>query len=150
MMHPKKFLYLGVLSLFLAGCEGTVRNHGFMPFAEDVDALIIGVDTRESVLDQLGSPSTGSVNEDGPIVYVRSRVEHKGYARPAETNRDLLVLSFGPDNVLKNVERVGIEEGQVVSYDPRVTDTITEGQGALAQILGSIGGFNPASVIGSE
>ena len=131
----------------IVACGGQYRNHGYMPLPKDVDALIAGVDTRDGIVEVMGLPSTGGVFTDDALYYVRSRVHHRGYARPNEVNREVLVLSFDDSQVLINVERFGIEKGKLVRLEHRITEAPGGDRGVLEQIIGSIGGFNPASIV---
>ena len=131
----------------LAACGGQYRNHGYMPLAEDVDALIVGVDTRDSIIEVMGVPTTGGVLTEEAMYYVRSRVHHKGYVKPNEIQRDVLVLSFDKNQILRNVERFGIEKGKLIRLEHRVTEAPSGDRSILQQIIGSIGGFNPNSIV---
>lgn len=131
----------------LAACGGQYRNHGYMPLAEDVDALIVGVDTRDSIIEVMGVPTTGGVLTEEAMYYVRSRVHHKGYVKPNEIQRDVLVLSFDKNQILRNVERFGIEKGKLIRLEHRVTEAPGGDRSVLQQIIGSIGGFNPNSIV---
>ena len=118
-----------------------------MPLAEDVDALIVGVDTRDSIIEVMGVPTTGGVLTEEAMYYVRSRVHHKGYVKPNEIQRDVLVLSFDKNQILRNVERFGIEKGKLIRLEHRVTEAPGGDRSILQQIIGSIGGFNPNSIV---
>ena len=131
----------------LAACGGQYRNHGYIPLAEDVDALIVGVDTRDSIIEVMGVPTTGGVLTEEAMYYVRSRVHHKGYVKPNEIQRDVLVLSFDKNQILRNVERFGIEKGKLIRLEHRVTEAPGGDRSILQQIIGSIGGFNPNSIV---
>ena len=148
MKQLSKKLAIAIMLTGLVACGGQYRNHGYMPLPEDVDALIVGVDTRNGILEVMGLPSTGGVLTDDALYYVRSRVHHKGYVRPNEVNRDVLVLSFDERQVLINVERFGIEKGKLVRLEHRITEAPGGDRGVLEQIIGSIGGFNPTSIVG--
>ena len=140
-------LALVLVMATLAACGGQYRNHGYMPLAEDVDALIVGVDTRESIIEVMGVPTTGGVLTEEAMYYVRSRVHHKGYVKPNEIQRDVLVLSFDKNQILRNVERFGIEKGKLIRLEHRVTEAPGGDRSILQQIIGSIGGFNPNSIV---
>lgn len=140
-------LALVLVMATLAACGGQYRNHGYMPLAEDVDALIVGVDTRDSIIEVMGVPTTGGVLTDEAMYYVRSRVHHKGYVKPNEIQRDVLVLSFDKNQILRNVERFGIEKGKLIRLEHRVTEAPGGDRSVLQQIIGSIGGFNPNSIV---
>ena len=140
-------LALVLVMATLAACGGQYRNHGYMPLAEDVDALIVGVDTRDSIIEVMGVPTTGGVLTEEAMYYVRSRVHHKGYVKPNEIQRDVLVLSFDKNQILRNVERFGIEKGKLIRLEHRVTEAPGGNRSVLQQIIGSIGGFNPNSIV---
>jgi outer membrane protein assembly factor BamE (lipoprotein component of BamABCDE complex) len=142
-----KQLALVLVMATLAACGGQYRNHGYMPLAEDVDALIVGVDTRDSIIEVMGVPTTGGVLTVEAMYYVRSRVHHKGYVKPNEIQRDVLVLSFDKNQILRNVERFGIEKGKLIRLEHRVTEAPGGDRSILQQIIGSIGGFNPNSIV---
>ena len=142
-----KKLALVLVMVTLAACGGQYRNHGYMPLAEDVDALIVGVDTRDSIIEVMGVPTTGGVLTEEAMYYVRSRVHHKGYVKPNEIQRDVLVLSFDKNQILRNVERFGIEKGKLIRLEHRVTEAPGGDRSVLQQIIGSIGGFNPNSIV---
>ena len=140
-------LALVLVMATLAACGGQYRNHGYMPLAEDVDALIVGVDKRDSIIEVMGVPTTGGVLTEEAMYYVRSRVHHKGYVKPNEIQRDILVLSFDKNQILRNVERFGIEKGKLIRLEHRVTEAPGGDRSVLQQIIGSIGGFNPNSIV---
>ena len=140
-------LALVLVMATLAACGGQYRNHGYMPLAEDVDALVVGVDTRDSIIEVMGVPTTGGVLTEEAMYYVRSRVHHKGYVKPNEIQRDVLVLSFDKNQILRNVERFGIEKGKLIRLEHRVTEAPGGDRSVLQQIIGSIGGFNPNSIV---
>ena len=136
--------------LTISACAGQYRNHGYMPPQEQIGALIVGVDTRQGILNAVGAPTTSGVDVENAIYYVRSRVHHRGYAKPDEINREVLVLSFGENQVLSNVERFGIEKGRLLVLEHRVTKLPWKERGILQKILASIGGFNAASVLDGQ
>ena len=142
-----KKLALVLVMATLAACGGQYRNHGYMPLAEDVDALIVGVDTRDSIIEVMGVPTTGGVLTEEAMYYVRSRVHHKGYVKPNEIQRDVLVLSFDKNQILRNVERFDMEKGKLIRLEHRVTEAPGGDRSILQQIIGSIGGFNPNSIV---
>ena len=138
------------LMFFLTACGGEYRNHGYMPMKVDVDALVIGVDTREEIVELLGTPSIDGAVTDQAIYYVRSRVQHRGYTRPNEIGREVLVLSFGKNQILRNVERFGIDQGKLVPLEHRVTQTLGGNRNIFQEIIGSIGGFNPSTILSEQ
>lgn len=137
--------------LVIAGaCTPIFRNHGYVPPAEDLAKVQVGVDTRDSVAEAIGAPTASGVVRDSGYYYVATRVRHYGPKRPEIVSRELVAISFDQRGVVSNVERFGLEDGVVLTLERRVTDSGIEGKGFLRQLLGNIGSFNPANVLGSN
>lgn len=126
-------------ALLLAGaCTPIVRNHGYVPPADELAQLQVGVDTREAVAEAVGRPSTSGVTE-GDWYYVASTRRTIGPFAPRETNREVVALTYDAQGRLANVERFGLEDGRVVALSRRVTDTNVRRPGFLRQLLTSVG-----------
>ncbi len=111
-----------LLALGLSACVATFRNHGYIPPEADLAQVEVGVATREDVIALVGRPTTGGVlNEDG-FYYVQSRFRHYGAFEPQEIEREILAITFDEAGLVRNIERFGLEDGQVVTLSRRVTD----------------------------
>ena len=82
------------------------------------------------------SQAKGVLAESG-WYYVRSEFEHAPVRGPQEIDRQVVAISFDDDNIVSNVERFGLERGQVVVLSRRVTDSNIEGVSFLGQLFGS-------------
>ena len=110
----RRFIFAAALSGSLAACAPQFANHGYIPPQEDLDQIVVGVDTRASVEETIGTPATsGVVNESG-FYYVRSRKRTFGAMAPKVIERQVLAVSFDSAGVVSNIERFGLERGQVV------------------------------------
>lgn len=128
----------GILSLSLIACAPIYRNHGYIPEQIELDAIEIGA-TRQEVATAIGRPSASGLLNDVGWFYVQSRWEHKGGRSPVEVDRQVVAISFSDAGTVTNVERFGLERGQVVALSRRVTETNIKGMGFLRQLFGSIG-----------
>lgn len=131
------------VSVTLTACSATYKNHGYIPPQEDLDLLVVGIDTRATVEDSVGSPSSGGILNDGGYYYVRSRVRTFGPRAPKVVERQVLAISFDSAGVVSNIERFGLERGKVVPLTRRVTETAISDKTFLRQLLGNIGRFGP-------
>ena len=141
---------LGVLGLCLAAiaaCSPVYRNHGYVPRDEDLALVSVGVDTRDSVGNKVGRPSSSGVLSGAAWYYVGSRWKHVGLRAPQEIERQVVAVSFDDNDRVENVERFGLEKGQVVALSRRVTDSNITGVGFIRQLLGNIGRFNAADAL---
>jgi outer membrane protein assembly factor BamE (lipoprotein component of BamABCDE complex) len=132
----------------MSACTAQYVNHGYIPPAEDLDQIVVGVDTRSSVEEIIGTPSTAGVVNDSGFYYVRSRRRTIGALAPKVIERQVLAISFDTAGVVTNVERFGLERGQVVPLARRVTTSGVGNSGFLRQLLGNLGRFNPAALAG--
>lgn len=132
----------------LAGCSAQYRNHGYAPIESDLEQVIVGVDTRESVASVVGRPTSAGLLEGGGWYYVESRWRQFAWKAPVEIDREVVAISFDRDGVVENVERFGLEEGNVVVLSRRVTDTNIKGVSFLRQLFGNFGNFAADQFLG--
>lgn len=130
----------------IGACTPLYRNHGYVPPEEDLQSLVVGVDTRASVDDLIGAPSASGLLSGGDYYYVRSRVREYGAFRPEVIERQVLAISFNEDETIANIERFSLADGNIVPLTRRVTDSSVVGNGFLRQLLGNIGNINPGGI----
>jgi outer membrane protein assembly factor BamE (lipoprotein component of BamABCDE complex) len=146
--HPAILAML--LAATLASCTRSYRNHGYAPSESELAQLELGVDTQESVVAKVGRPNLGGVVREDAFFYVQSRFSMYGFRGPQEISREVLVLSFGADGTLRNVERFGLEDGRVVALSRRTTEGVFEDNTFIRQILGNVGQVDAGALLGEE
>lgn len=127
----------------LTACGGIYRDHGYFPPPEDLDQIVVGIDTRDSVEETLGSAASGSVIGDDAMYFVRSRIRTVAMLEPEVVERRVLAISFDEAGVVTNLETFGLERGQVVPLTRRVTSSGVRDTTFLRQLLGNIGRITP-------
>ena len=141
---------LGLALAFVLGlvaCGDTVRSHGFVPTDDQLEAVVVGRDTRTTVDTILGNPGSTGVMADDGWFYVRSTFEDGTYRALREVDREVVAVSFDEAGVVTNIERFGLEDGNVVLLSRRVTDDNTAGVGFLRQLFGNLGRIDPAQFL---
>lgn len=138
---------LGVALSALVACTAVYRNHGYVPTEEDLAAIQVGVDTRDTVAESVGSPGASGVLQESGYYYVATRMRHYGARAPQVVSRELVAISFDQRGIVRNIERYGLEDGQVIPLSTRVTSSSVEDKSFLRQLLGNLGRFNPGSVL---
>ena len=138
---------LALALVLTAACTPIYSNHGYIPEETDLAALKIGVDTRDSVAAFFGRPSAEGVLGDTEWFYVESRWKTSGARAPQETDRQVVAISFDAKGNLANVERFGLDKGEVVAISRRITTEPIKGRSALAQIFANLGHIDPASLL---
>lgn len=140
---------LGVVALCaVTACTPIFRNHGYVPTDDQLSVVSVGVDTRESVQAAIGTPTAGGVLNDQGFYYVTSSFRHYGFWEPEEISREVLAISFDGRGVVSNIERFGLEDGQVVALSRRVTDDNLPDTTFLRQLFGNIGNFDAGALFG--
>ena len=148
-LGSKKLIYLRVsvvilLISFVLSCTSNIKNHGYIPSKLELDALVIGKDTKKSVGEKVGLPATAGL--EGSYYYVRSKLNALGFQSDQIIDRTVVVLSFDKRGKLKNIETFNVDNENFVRLDYRVTETGLDNKNILQQIIGSIGGPSASSL----
>jgi outer membrane protein assembly factor BamE (lipoprotein component of BamABCDE complex) len=137
---------LVVLALaVLAACAPQMRFHGYAPSDADLAQIQVGRDTRESVTERLGRPGMGGVLEGSDMFWVQSDWRHEHWRAPVEVNRQVVAITFDRGGRVANIERFGLQDGQVVALSRRVTDMGSR-PSVLAQVFRVLGQFSTGLV----
>jgi outer membrane protein assembly factor BamE (lipoprotein component of BamABCDE complex) len=136
-----------VAMLAVGACSPIYRDHGYVPTDEVLSQVAVGVDTRESVAETVGTPSSSGVLKDSGYYYVSQRMRTYTYNEPEIIDRQIVAISFDQRGVVSNIERFTLQDGNVVALSRRVTDSNIESLGFLAQLFGNVGRFDIGSNI---
>lgn len=142
------FLRLSAVALALAAataaCAPVQTYNGFRADRNNVEIPDpqIGVDTRETVTQRFGSPSSTAVFDQTAWYYLSSTQERVAFYTPRITERRVMVVRFDGD-VVSAVEKFGMERGRLVSYNGDETPTRGRELGVLEQLLGNVGRTPP-------
>ncbi len=123
----------------VAACTPIVQNHGYTPSDEELAAIAVGRDTRDSVIATYGPPSAEGVVSGGAIYYVSSVWETVGPFKPKEVSREVVAVTFDRGGRVANVTRYGLDHGQVVVLSRRVTTDNVDDRTFIRQLLGNFG-----------
>ena len=129
-------------TLVLSACAAQFRNHGYLPSEEELSEILVGIDTRDSVADTIGSPTTAGVLDGGDFYYVGDTVRTFGWQKPEVIEREIVAISFDEAGVVQNIVRYGLDDGQVVPIVKRVTQTSDGDISFLRKLFGNIGGID--------
>jgi outer membrane protein assembly factor BamE (lipoprotein component of BamABCDE complex) len=132
----------------VAACSPVFRNHGYVPAEDELAQVEVGKDTRETVAQKIGRPSTSGLLNDVGWFYVQSRYKLVGPREPKEIDRQVLAVTFTEAGVVENIARYGLEDGRVVEISRRVTQPNVKGLSFIQQILGTFGRIQAGDILG--
>ena len=148
-LESKKLIYLRVyvvilLTSVLLSCTTNIKKHGYIPSKSELETLVIGKDTKQSIAKKIGLPATAGL--EGAYYYVRSTFNAPGFKSAQLVDRTVVVLSFDQRSKLKNIETFNVDNGNFVRLDYRITETGLDNKNILQQIIGSISGPSASSL----
>jgi outer membrane protein assembly factor BamE (lipoprotein component of BamABCDE complex) len=145
--RPVRWAIAGLLVALTVACSPIFRNHGYVPTDQELALVAVGTDTRESVAEKVGRPTASGLLNDVGWYYVQSRFKTFGARAPQEIDRQVVAITFTEDGTVSNIERFGLEQGQVVTLSRRVTETNVRGVSLIKQLLGNLGNLRADQII---
>ncbi|WP_426042269.1 outer membrane protein assembly factor BamE [Brevundimonas sp. TWP2-3-4b1] len=131
---------LVALAPLAVACAPVVGNHGFQVIDVNPKDIVIGTDTKSTVLAQLGSPSAVSTFEDNIWYYISQTTERYTYNRPQVSQRSVTAITFNEaDDKVAEVRNLNLEDGQQIAMERRETPTRGRQLTILEQLLGNVG-----------
>ena len=129
------------LAAAAGACAPVVATQGFQAVDAKPQDIEAGVDTRETVLAKLGTPSTTSTFEaDNVWYYLTQTTERYTYNKPEVSQRTITEVTFadGGEKVA-SVRTLGLEDGRQIAMERRETPTRGRQLTILEQLLGNVG-----------
>ncbi|SPU44847.1 outer membrane protein assembly factor BamE domain-containing protein [Brevundimonas diminuta] len=129
------------LAAAAGACAPVVATQGFQAVDAKPQDIEAGVDTRETVLAKLGTPSTTSTFEtDNVWYYLTQTTQRYTYNKPEVSQRTVTEITFtdGGEKVA-NVRTLGLEDGRQIAMERRETPTRGRQLTILEQLLGNVG-----------
>lgn len=135
-------LVLAGLVTLLTACVAQIRQHGYLPTDAELAEIVVGVDSRETVADLIGSPTTAGVLSGGNFYYVGDTTRTIGWRKPKVIERQIVAVTFDEAGIVSNIVRYGLEDGRVVPLVRRVTETTDGDISFIRKLFGNVGGID--------
>ena len=134
-------LGIALIALSAAACSGDVVTRGNLPDAELIAEVEPGRDTREDVVDKLGSPSSISTFMDRRWYYIGHKTRYFAFFEPEVVERSVFVIAFDDTGMVQNASLYTLEDGVIVDPISRTTPTEGNELTILQQFFGNLGRF---------
>lgn len=129
------------LAAAAGACAPVVATQGFQAVDVKPQDIEAGVDTRETVLSKLGTPSTTSTFEAENVwYYLTQTTQRYTYNKPQVSQRSVTEITFNDtDGKVASVRNLGLEDGRQIAMERRETPTRGRQLTILEQLLGNVG-----------
>ncbi len=121
----------------LSACTTMVDNYGYVPTDMQLQEIQVGGDTRDSVAEKVGAPPLADFRREDVWYYVSSRTETFAWKAPETVDRQVVAIRFAEGGGVTNIERFGLQDGEVVTLSRRVTESAVPDMGFLRGLLNS-------------
>jgi len=122
-----------------AACTPEVNLRGHVPNPESLALIKPGQQTRDQVLDMLGSPTTIGTFEDTRWYYITRKTEQLAFYDPDLIEAKIVLVEFDQAGFVKQVAHLSNDEARDIDPVSRTTPTKGRKIGFFQQILGNIG-----------
>ena len=116
---------LVLAALAVMGCTPVVNKRGYLPDPDAEKKIGVGKDTKTSVQQALGFPSTeATFNAAGDAWYYITSVEKQiAFFAPTTQSRAILAVYFDKDGKVTDLKHYTLRDGHVVAFETRQTPT---------------------------
>jgi outer membrane protein assembly factor BamE (lipoprotein component of BamABCDE complex) len=134
-----------LISVALSGCTAVITNRGYVPDPVSVASITVGADTKPTVAQKLGNPSTMATFGSDVWYYISAREEQSAFFAPIVTERKIIAVEFTPEGQVANIRHYGLQDGRVVNFVSRETPTRGKELTILQQLFNAVPGVSGAT-----
>ena len=139
MIHRAAALALACI-VSLGACTPTTSYQGFQAVEANPKDVKVGIDTKSTVLDRLGSPSAVAAFEPNMWFYITQVSDSVAFRTSQVRKRDIVTIAFNKDDEkVATVNTYTLKDGHVVAINGRTTPTRGRELSFIEQLLGTIG-----------
>jgi outer membrane protein assembly factor BamE (lipoprotein component of BamABCDE complex) len=116
---------LVLAALAVIGCTPVVNQRGYLPDPEVEAGIGVGKDTKTSIQQRLGFPSTeATFPSTGDAWYYITSVEKQiAFFDPTVQSRAILAVYFDKDGKVTDLKHYSLKDGHIVAFESRETPT---------------------------
>ena len=112
---------LAFAAIVLLGCTPVINQRGFLPDPVGEASIKVGTDTKTTLQQRLGDPSTQATFGGDSWYYVTSVEKRIAFFDPKTVSRSILAVRFDKDGRVTDVKHYGLKDGNVVAFETRET-----------------------------
>ena len=110
---------------------------------DQLSQVVVGVSSRNDVLALLGSPSATGTFDDSEWFYIGGVTRQRPGRLLGIEEQRVVIMRFDQRGTLREVRRLGVEDGRDIAAVSRITPTPGNERSFLQQLFGNIGRVGP-------
>lgn len=143
MMSINKMFLLSI-GFFITACSSDtfICRTGNMP-SEDKIAMVFKGQSKNDVLEVLGSPSTVVPLDKDTWIYMSSEIKQVAFMAPKEIDREVLVVKFDSSGTVSEINKLDKKHGEQIAVTEEQTPNQEQEQGFFRKYFGGVGQYLP-------
>ena len=134
----------GTLAGTLAACTPVVNQRGYLPDPQLENSIKPGTDTKTTIQQHLGDPSTSATFGNENWYYISSLEKQIAFFSPRVESRSILDITFDKEGKVTNVRHFSLKDGHVIAFESRETPT----RGRELTLLQQLFNITPGTPVG--
>jgi outer membrane protein assembly factor BamE (lipoprotein component of BamABCDE complex) len=127
-------------TVLVGACTPITSYQGFQAVEANPKDVKVGVDSKSTVMDRLGSPSAVAAFDPNTWYYISQISDQMAFHRSNVRRREIVAIAFNKgDDKVTAVNDYTLKDGHVVPFNSRATPTRGRELSVIEQILGNIG-----------
>jgi len=114
-------LTVSITATLLLGCAPVINQRGYLPDPVGEAAIRIGTDSKTTIQQRLGDPSTQATFNADSWYYISSVEKQIAFFDPRVETRSILAVHFDKDGRVTDVRHFGLKDGHVIAFETRET-----------------------------
>jgi len=98
-----------------------INQRGYLPNPVGEASIKPGTDTKTTIQQRLGDPSTQATFGGDAWYYITSQQRTIAFFDPKTTTRSILAVHFDKDGRVTDLKHYGLQDGHVVAFESRET-----------------------------
>lgn len=135
------FVTASVFIISLEGCAPRVHQRGFDAACVDFDSIKVGVDTKDTVRQKIGSPSAAASFNSDSWYYVSQVTSQQSFLNMKIKDKKVIAIEFDKNNRVKAVHKDFSGCAKNVKPVERETKTLGDQDTVWKEIIGNFGNF---------
>ncbi len=130
-----------LVGLMLIGCTPVVSQRGYLADPAGEASIKVGADTKTTIQQRLGDPSTSATFGGDTWYYISSTEKTIAFFDPIVLNRAVMAVRFDKDGKVTDLTHYGLRDGHVIAFEGRTTPTPGREMTFLQQLFNATPGI---------